>query len=336
MPNQIRKFVADKTPNGGAFVFTSSATPISIPWDATAAQIVIAFEAFFGAGNVQVNERTADSITVECIGGLANQAVELDCGSGLTADAGPVVCSVEAEGVAGAQEVQTLSFSDSGHGGAAPSGGHFTINGVSVQYGANEVMVHDAIVSAQGANKPCAVTGSFQTGFVVTFDGHEPVDALVVDCSELYHEASNGPEYIYSADVARTVEGVSPVNRVEVVELPVCLVGSTFRLTDGTNTTGDIAANASSAAVESAIDAALFPCVVEGDYPWTITRAHGPAIADGGSSLVEAVEVTASTLQEGGSPEPIVVEGTLLFGWAEYDAFVESIHASAVAAFGER
>lgn len=34
--------------------------------------------------------------------------------------------------------------------------------------------------------------------------------------------------------------------------------------------------------------------------------------------------------------DPVVVEGCLLFDWAEYDAFVESIHAQAVAAFGER
>lgn len=34
--------------------------------------------------------------------------------------------------------------------------------------------------------------------------------------------------------------------------------------------------------------------------------------------------------------DPVVVEGRLLFDWAEYDAFVESIHAQAVAAFGAR
>lgn len=94
-----------------------------------------------------------------------------------------------------------------------------------------------------------------------------------------------------------------------------------------------------------------FGVVIEGSLVEGAIRISHIPINDGRREVFRKIDqynalrrLVASTIEEVQPPappepppvEPIVVGGATLHDWAEYDAFVEGVHAQAVAAFGER
>lgn len=291
--NEVQTITFDATPIAGTFTLTyDGQTTDAIAYDADAAAIVAALEATaaFEVGDVAV-DRTGNVITITYQGGLAAMSLPE-----ITADASLLKQAAETIGIAvtqsgnapvdsvpsintttsavtGVNEVQTITFD------ATPDSGSWTINGETVASGASAAW-SDVEAAIEAAGLPCAVTGTFGGGFVVTFDSQAPVSALTVVTSSLLDSGSTA----VGNTVTETTAGVTSVHQVDTVTFDSTAVAGSMTL-DGNSLAYDT--NASTLTISGAM-ASGTPASGSILITWDDDQSHSP-VSVATSSLLSVV-----------------------------------------------
>lgn len=273
-----------------ALTLTGTATGFTSP---TAAAVRAALEGLstIGTGNVLVEALPTHTsagasgnsrglFRVEFIGALAGTPVSQITGvgtvpSGQEANAYNISVATLKNGVAGTNEVQTVTLN------GTPSAGTFTLSygaqtTAAIAYNAAASAVDSALEALSNLSSgSVAVTGSAGGPYTITFGGdlsYTNVSQLVIDDTGL------------KVIVAETTPGVTTTNEIQTISLTGNPHGGTATLTYSGQTTSALAYNAAAATIQTALEALsnLAPGDVVcdgGPWPAAVTLTFGGTLA---------------------------------------------------------
>ena len=288
--NEQQVVTINGSPPSGNFTLTySGQTTANIAYNATAGTVQTALEGLvnIGAGQVSVAGSAGGPWTVTFTGTLAGTNVVEMTGTDVDMPGGSVSVATTVPGVVAVDEVQLVTL-------ATATGGTFTLTfggdtTSALAFNASSATVDAALeaLTSIGAGN-IAVTGSAGGPYTCTFGGTlAGTDVALMTASAAGLTVAGG-----SVAHAETVTGVAAVDEVQLVTLATA-TGGTFTLTFGGQTTSAIAYDASSATVDSALEA--LSSIGAGNIAAT-GSAGGPYTCTFGGTLAGAdqAEMTSS------------------------------------------
>jgi hypothetical protein len=310
--NDVQTLSISDNPTGGTFTLTfGGQTTAVIPFNATAAQVQTALQALasIGPGNVACTggplPGTAVTITFQGALGFNTQQPITISANNLAGPAPAIAHTTTGQGV---NDVQTVSVNGN------PTGGSFTLSfggqttgAIAFNATAGQVQTALLALSTIGAGNIACTGGPFPGNAVtITFQGslgNAAQPAITIGANNLTGGTTPAPAIVHTT----TGAGVDDVQTLSLSDNPT---GGTFALTFGGQTTAAIAATATSAQVQAALQA--LPSIGAGNVACTGGPLPGtPVTITFQGTLADVVQPTIGIGQNNLSgPTPSIVHTT--------------------------